>query len=412
MGQYLKRLDRNTLLVPLLAGLITFGVLVAAASMNVGNRALGFMAIVALIWGAGFFWSINVSRRREHEQWLRMNRNVGELTSRTKSLFEFMARQFNGQFDNIQEENSQVRTLLADAIEKLINSFTGLEEQTRRQQDLALGLTKKRDDDTGVQQANIESFLAEIDEVLRSFADAITRNSELARNMVHSMGETSSQFQKVLGMLDEVKKIADQTNLLAINAAVEAARAGQAGKGFAVVAEEVRNLSIRSNRFSDQIGASVSGITQALSSVEEVIQQMATQDQTVSGNTKARVDGLMSKTRAFNEKIEESVGQISESSEHVGAEVRRAVTSLQFQDMATQVLGTMQGRVENLGSLLESLAVLSLEHRESGADLRDDCEKRLDEFKTALNEAEQLLERAGHNPVSQKSLDEGDIELF
>jgi methyl-accepting chemotaxis protein len=120
----------------------------------------------------------------------------------------------------------------------------------------------------------------------------------------------------------------------------------------------------------------------------------------------------MSKTRAFNEKIEESVGQISESSEHVGAEVRRAVTSLQFQDMATQVLGTMQGRVENLASLLESLAVLSLEHRESGDDLRDDCEKRLDEFKTALNEAEQLLERAGHNPVSQKSLDEGDIELF
>ncbi len=412
MGESLKRVEKSTLLVPLLAGLATLGFLAAAAGMNVGSRTLGLMAAVALVWGAGFFWSVKAARRREHEQWLRVNHNVGELTSRTKSLFEFMARQFNGQFDNIQEENSQVRTLLADAIEKLINSFTGLEEQTRRQQDLALGLAKQRDDNTGMQQANIESFLAEIDEVLRSFAETITRNSELARNMVHSMGETSSQFQKVLGMLDEVKKIADQTNLLAINAAVEAARAGQAGKGFAVVAEEVRNLSIRSNRFSDQIGASVSGITQALSSVEEVIQQMASQDQTVSGNTKVRVDDLMSKTRAFNEKIEESVGQISESSEHVGAEVRRAVTSLQFQDMATQVLGTMQGRVENLASLLESLAVLSLEHRESGDDLRDDCEKRLDEFKTALNEAEQLLERAGHNPVSQKSLDEGDIELF
>jgi hypothetical protein len=54
-----------------------------------------------------------------------------------------------------------------------------------------------------------------------------------------------------------------------------------------------------------------------------------TQDQTVSGNTKVRVDELMSKTRAFNEKIEESVGQISESSEHVGAEVRRAATAAQ-----------------------------------------------------------------------------------
>jgi methyl-accepting chemotaxis protein len=329
MGESLKQIEKSTLLVPLLTGLTTLGFLIAAARMNVGSSALGLMAAVALVWGAGFFLSVKAARRREHEQWLRVNHNVGELTSRTKSLFEFMAQQFNGQFDNIQEENSQVRTLLADAIEKLINSFTGLEEQTRRQQDLAFGLTKKRDGDTGMQQANIESFLAEIDEVLRSFAEAITRNSELARNMVHSMGETSSQFQKVLGMLDEVKKIADQTNLLAINAAVEAARAGQAGKGFAVVAEEVRNLSIRSNRFSDQIGASVSGITQALSSVEEVIQQIASQDQTVSGNTKVRVDELMSKTRAFNEKIEESVGQISESSEHVGAEVRRAATAAQ-----------------------------------------------------------------------------------
>ncbi|AJF07486.1 hypothetical protein [Geoalkalibacter subterraneus] len=54
MGESLKRVEKSTLLVPLLAGLATLGFLAAAAGMNVGSRALGLMAAVALVWGAGF----------------------------------------------------------------------------------------------------------------------------------------------------------------------------------------------------------------------------------------------------------------------------------------------------------------------------------------------------------------------
>ncbi|KIH75455.1 methyl-accepting chemotaxis protein [Geoalkalibacter ferrihydriticus] len=409
MKQFWRSMNPVTLSAGV-AGGATLAILAVLMLKGADPLALVLTAATALLWAGLLGGALHLLRLRERRQWQQTNQHLADLTSRTKSLFEFLAKQFNGQFSNIKTENDQVRTLLADAIEKLINSFTGLEEQTRRQQELALGLAGKGG---GAQNGlSFETFLAEIDEVLKVFTDAIGRNSDMARTMVQSMSETSRQFQTVLGLLGEVKKIADQTNLLAINAAVEAARAGQAGKGFAVVAGEVRSLSIRSNRFSDQIGSSVEGISQALADAQKIVNQMASQDQMVTGSARQRVDALMDKTREFNAGVEASGREISQSSEQVATEVRHAVTSLQFQDMATQVLGTVNSRVENLESLLGGLAVLSLEHRGAGEDLSDECRNRLEDFKTALEEASRLLEKASHNPVSQKSMDEGDIELF
>lgn len=391
-------------------GLLSCAGLFAIHLAGASSAVLGLSgATYILLWGlllVGTRWYAE----RERTQWRRVDQDLMDLTSRTKSLLEYLASQFNGQFGNIKDENTQVRELLADAIDKLVASFTGLEQQTRRQQEVALRLTRR--DATGDEEMSFEDFLGEIEQVLATFVDAASSNSETARELVSCMSETSQQFKKVLGMLDEVKKIADQTNLLAINAAVEAARAGQAGKGFAVVAEEVRNLSIRSNTFSEQIGSSVGGIADALNSVERSIQTMATQDMQMAGDSRERVDGLMEKSRAFNQKIEVSVGEISSTTESVATEVRHAVTSLQFQDMATQVLGHVVSRVENLESLLVSLADLSLDEGETANDLQADCERRLHAFKSGLEEASNVLARASHNPVSQKSMDEGSIDLF
>ena len=394
----------------IVAGLVSCAGLSAVYLAGAGTVVVGLSAATyVLLWGlllAGARWYAE----RERTQWRRVDTDLMELTTRTEALLEYLASQFNGQFGNIKDENTQVRELLADAIDKLVASFTGLEQQTRRQQEVALKLTRR--DAAGEEEMSFEDFLSEIEQVLATFVDTVSKNSETASELVGCMNETSVQFKKVLGMLDEVKKIADQTNLLAINAAVEAARAGQAGKGFAVVAEEVRNLSIRSNTFSEQIGSSVGGIAGALTSVEKSIQTMATQDMQMAGESRERVDALMDKTRAFNQKIEASVGEISSTTESVATEVRHAVTSLQFQDMATQVLGHVISRVENLESLLVSLADLSLDQGDTADDLQTDCERRLHAFKNGLEEASNVLSRASHNPVSQKSMDEGSIDLF
>ncbi|HKK01585.1 MAG TPA: methyl-accepting chemotaxis protein, partial [Desulfuromonadales bacterium] len=343
-------------------------------------------------------------------RWATIDAQVVELTEKTNGVLGYLARQFNEQFGNIRSENGQVQGILADAIEKLISSFTGLEGDARRQQELALRLT--RSDAGEADQPSFEAFLTEVDAVLATFTGAARNNSTVAGELTEKMSEANRQFKSVLTSLGEIRTIARQTNMLALNAAIEAARAGAAGKGFAVVAEEVRNLSVRSNRFSEQIGDSVGGIAETLEAVETAMTQMAGADEELVAQSGTKMETLLDQTRQFNASVSRCAEEISELSTAVGQQVGQAVTSLQFQDMATQALGHVNTRVDVLSSVLDQLAALPLAADEQQDDLSLDCANRLERFHEGLDAATTLIDQAQHSPVSQHSLDEGEIELF
>lgn len=399
----------------LLKLVLPYAVLTAAALLllwwfEVGAGVLWLVLGMAGLWGLVTVWLFRAQAARAQRRWREIDGQIAELTAKTSSLLGFMSREFNDQFEIVRDENRQVQALLADAIEKLVASFTGMDDQSRRQFDLANQLT--RQGGSSGEGLDFESLWREIEGVLHTFVNAATENSRVAKRLLEEMTATSTQFLGVLTMLDEVKKIADQTNLLAINATVEAARAGQAGKGFAVVAGEVRNLSVHSNKFSNKIGDEVSGIAQALNGVENTISKIARQEAELVTQTDSRVKDLTAKLQSFNAQVEHSADEIGKISTEVSAEMRTAVTSLQFQDMCTQLIDHVGKRIDALGEILESLARLPLAAREfAGADDAH-CEERLQRFARQLGEAAALVERARHNPVSQKSLATGDIELF
>ncbi len=108
-------------------------------------------------------------------------------------------------------------------------------------------------------------------EGVRQAVTSIDAIKDQILDLNESMGELGSQAEGIGQIMNVVTDIADQTNLLALNAAIEAARAGEAGRGFAVVADEVRKLAEKTMQATKEVGDAVSTIqSQARSNITAV----------------------------------------------------------------------------------------------------------------------------------------------
>lgn len=399
----------------LLGGGISAVGLVVLWSAGAGPLSLMTLGAVALGW-----WVLLRIRERRAQARIdamlaQLSAGLQEMTQGTELLFAKMAEDSGGQLGSLSQETAQIRELLDGAIGQLLTSFHGLDSHARSQQQLVLALTGQAQGTGGAEsgEVNFELFLRGVEKVLGEFVAATTSNGEVARVLVQKMGLMSGGFQEVSKLLREVKKIANQTNLLAINAAVEAARAGAAGRGFAVVAGEVRQLSLDSNKFSDQIEEAFRGISQSVGEVEQAIQKMADSEAALVAASRQKVATLLSSSQAFHDRVESSVQEISSLAGQVSREVAVAVTSLQFHDMVSQVVGHAEKRIELLATMLESLRQISLQSSDSGeAERSGVVTHHLLAFRSGLDEAGQLVDAVRHNPVSQKTMDVGSIELF
>ncbi|MDR2604597.1 MAG: methyl-accepting chemotaxis protein [Desulfovibrio sp.] len=97
-------------------------------------------------------------------------------------------------------------------------------------------------------------------QLVNQVVSSINHVNSVASTLQSNMKELGSQAESIGGVMNVISDIADQTNLLALNAAIEAARAGEAGRGFAVVADEVRKLSEKTMSATQEVGSSISAI--------------------------------------------------------------------------------------------------------------------------------------------------------
>lgn len=169
-------------------------------------------------------------------------------------------------------------------------------------------------------QKELAQTRREVEAMINQVAESIRTGDVLAEKL-NRLAEAAAKVNQVLTTVSEV---AEQTNLLALNAAIEAARAGEQGRGFAVVADEVRKLAERTQRSVAEIGETLGGINQ---SVAETTRDMSAQSEVYRGLSDAsrNVERVIEGTSQWVGGVTEMVKRTAEVSAQVQGGVERIV---------------------------------------------------------------------------------------
>ena len=190
---------------------------------------------------------------------------------------------------------------------------------------------------------------AQLQSVIQSLLEVIGRGN----NLLSEVGELVPFIDQLNGMAASVADIADQTNLLALNAAIEAARAGEAGRGFAVVADEVRNLSDKSGGTGKQIAKTVKVISTAISTAFEAAKKSAKQDAEAKAKAEEAIREVLNNFRAVTKDLADAAALLRESSEGIKGEVAESLVQLQFQDRVSQILSHVKDNINAFPAYLQ-----------------------------------------------------------
>lgn len=324
------------------------------------------------------------------------------------TLFAKCTEEFERQFAVLHEEQERVQKLLSDAIAQLTASFSGMQTLAREQQSIAVSITSSDPNGDGLDR-RYDHFLGNTSQVMQRIVDSIIENSRLGMELVDLTDGIAKRAQDVESILGEIGSIAKQTNLLALNAAIEAARAGEAGRGFAVVADEVRDLSTRTSHFSQQIGSVMQSMREVVGQTENAIQKMAAQDMTFALESKQEVEDILAAVDKVNKDRSASVDKLAKHANSMDVEVGRAVTALQFQDVVSQLLAYGGERVSHLSNIVRDLAKANAVFEQEHRLYADMVRSEMNHIETELRA---LKGKEASHPVTQKKLAQGEIELF
>ncbi len=303
----------------------------------------------------------------------RLNVESNDELGQLASTFNLFLDKIRAMINDTKQTVSQLGTH-SSSLSSAANEMASTTQQTTaNMQEIETAINDATQAVDGVARSseNVNSLASEVGEVnqqmLKDIEERLNRmeeNALLAKEameQINTVGESSKQIGQIVGVINE---IADQTNLLALNAAIEAARAGEAGRGFAVVADEVRKLAEKTQHATEEIRNMIN---------------------TIQNDTKAAVDKtekagdmiLAEKEKAYEDKshIEEVVGKTN-----------NVIDEINSTSAATEELSST---VAEINMQIREIAEATREN----AKAVDDVARSSEELNQIANKVEQLVGR-------------------
>ena len=253
-----------------------------------------------------------------------------------------------GAYEGMEQQSGEI-TSMAGAVEEFSATALTIADNMGNTERLAQGNAQQ----TRIGRTSMEEASASLEQIAGSLGSTAA--------VIDTLGQRS---QEIGGIVSVITSIAEQTNLLALNAAIEAARAGEQGRGFAVVADEVRNLASRTRQATDEISGMIASIQQETGNAISTMEQ---------GNALMQ-DGL-----ARNAKVAAALAQIDEQSRSAGEQFASITTATQEQSNTATLLSANLQSIALANSeqreVVSNLAVTAQELNGLAADLRREVDR-------------------------------------
>ena len=282
---------------------------------------------------------LNVSSHDEIGQLARSFNQMGEALSTMVSHIRKAAEEVNGRaqalsglsggaYEGMEQQSGEI-TSMAGAVEEFSATSLNIADN--------MGNTERMAQENAQQTRIGRNSMAQASSSLEHIATALNSTA----TVINTLGQRSQEIGGIVGV---ITSIAEQTNLLALNAAIEAARAGEQGRGFAVVADEVRNLASRTRQATDEISGMIQSIQQETGNAISTMEQ---------GNA------LMQEGLSRNADVASALARIDEQSRSAGQQFAAITTATQEQSSTATLLS----------SNLQSIALANSEQRQVVSNL-------------------------------------------
>lgn len=226
-------------------------------------------------------------------------------------------------------ETARVQTEVA--ITGLAERFGNLADELRRSTEMSAEVA-------GSLEGGVDTSFGHAEKGLQFVVNSLQNALRERDGLLGQINGLDTFVDELDNMAQDVAKIAGQTNLLALNAAIEAARAGEQGRGFAVVADEVRNLSRLSAETGERIGTKVRYIGDAIRSAVNAAQESRGRDSEAVNTSEQTIQKILQEFQGLGQNLVTSADSLRRSNLEIQSEVEGSLVQLQFQDRVGQIL--------------------------------------------------------------------------